>query len=178
MNPLSIPLGVPSWVAPPILAAGLMALWTDVRTRRVPNLLTGTVTVLGLVAHVAAHGPEGLGIAVLGMVAAGALLLPGWYMGWMGGGDVKLVAAVGAWLGFPHGVIAALAALVAGGVIALAVAARRRILARSLWGAAILGAWLMARTPGMAPPPVTSGERFPFAGAVLLGALVAMGVHA
>jgi prepilin peptidase CpaA len=125
----------------------------------------------------AARGTAGLADSLLGLLVAGGILLPGWLLGWMGAGDVKLMAAVGAWLGFTLGVFAALAALIAGGVIALFVAVRRGVLRRSLWGAAMLGSWAATRGPGTTPPPVMTGVRFPFAFAVLAGSLSALWVR-
>jgi len=98
-------------------------------------------------------------------------------MGWMGAGDVKLMAAVGAWLAFPQAMIAVLAALVAGGVIAAWLAARRGVLTRALTGAAWLGAWTFSGAARAGtPPPITSGIRFPFALAALAGTTFALWV--
>jgi len=170
-------MNVPLWVAAPVLVVAGLAVRADVRTRRIPNLLTGPAVLLGLVAHLTFGGTAGLASAALGMAAAGGLLLPGWLMGWMGAGDVKLMAAVGAWLGFPLGVFAALATLMAGGVIALIVAAQRGALKKSVWNAVVLGSWAVARGPQSTPPPVTTGIRFPFAPAVLAGSLIALWVR-
>ena len=76
---------------------------------------------------------------------AGAILLPGWLMGFTGAGDVKLMAAVGAWLGHPEGFIAAVATLIAGGLIAVVVAARRGILKQALRNTLALGLTLLTR---------------------------------
>jgi prepilin peptidase CpaA len=169
-------MNVPLWAAVPVLVVTGLAVRADVRTRRIPNLLTGPALLVGLVAHLAFGGAAGLSSAALGMAAAGGLLLPGWLMGWMGAGDVKLMAAVGAWLGFPLGVFAALATLMAGGVIALIVAARRGALKKSVWNAVVMGSWALTRGPQSAPP-VTTGIRFPFAPAVLAGSLIALWVR-
>src|SRR2546427_9014108 len=96
-------------------------------------------------------------------------------MGWMGGGDVKLSAAIGAWLGLPQALFAVLASLMAGGLIAALVAARSGVLKRSLFGAAQLGAWLMNGV-GRTEQPSTSGVRFPFAVAILAGTSVMLWV--
>jgi prepilin peptidase CpaA len=150
------------------LSAGAALL--DVRSRRIPNLLTGTALLAGLVAHAVTGGSTGAGNALLGAVVAGGLLMPGWIFGWMGAGDVKLMAAVGAWMGYPSGLYATLASLIAGGVIALVVAARHGVLGRSLMGAATLGAWsAMGLKSGAVP---TTGIRFPFGVAIFAGSLV------
>ena len=72
------------------------AVW-DIRTSRIPNFLTLPLFALGLV-FAAWRG--GVGHSLLGALYALAmvLILAGLGMG-MGGGDIKLAAACGAWLG-------------------------------------------------------------------------------
>jgi prepilin peptidase CpaA len=106
------------------------------------------------------------------MAIAGGVLIPGWLFRWMGAGDVKLMAAVGAWFAWPQALIAVLASLVMGGAISLIVALRRGMLRQALTGAALIGAATLARTGGT--PPVTTGVRFPFALAVLAGSTIGL----
>lgn len=95
------------------------AVWTDLRQRRIPNslVLAGLGVALALSAS-----PGGIGAAsALGGMAAGfLLLLPLHLLRVMGAGDVKLMAAVGAFVGYPEVLLALSAALVAGGALALA----------------------------------------------------------
>jgi prepilin peptidase CpaA len=168
-------MNAPLWVVIPVIVLVTAAARADVRTRKIPNLLTFTAMLLGIALHTAVGGGAGLQNSLTGLVLAGALLFPGYVMRWMGAGDVKLMAAVGAWLGYPHAVIAVLAALVAGGLMALAVAARRRMLGQALAGAAALGVWTLARVTRTAgTPPSTTGVRFPFAVSVAAGSLFAL----
>jgi prepilin peptidase CpaA len=165
----------PLWVAAPVIVLVALATQADVRARKIPNVLTGPALLLGVLVHLGLNGTAGAGSALLGAVVAGAILLPGWLMGFMGAGDVKLMAAVGAWLGHPDGFVAAVAALIAGGLLAIAVAVRRGILKQALRNSMALGLALLGRKgSGSTTRPTTAGVRFPFAPAVLAGAIFAL----
>ena len=170
-------MNVPLWVAVPVILVVTVAARADVRTRKIPNSLTFPALLLGLATHLALGGREGFLASLAGMAFAGGVLLPGWLMRWMGAGDVKLMAAVGAWLAFPQAVIALLASLVAGGAIAVVVAARRRLLWTALQGAFWTGLWAVAQRRGSTPQPVTTGIRFPFAVAVMAGSIAALWIR-
>ncbi|PYM08406.1 MAG: prepilin peptidase [Candidatus Rokuibacteriota bacterium] len=172
-------MNLPLYIVLPVIAVSAAGVCTDLLSRRVPNALTAPALLAGLAVHASLQGWSGLGAALAGMAIAGGILLPGWLAGWMGAGDVKLMAAVGAWFGLAHGTLAALLALIAGGVIAAAVAARHGVLRQSLWGAASLAAWAVSSRGRLAmPQPPTTGIRFPFALAVLAGASAAIWVRA
>ena len=114
--------------------AAVGAVW-DVRTGRVPNTLTYTAVLAGVALNALLPAPAGLGLgaAALGiLVAAGPLFLV-YLAGGLGGGDVKLMAAVGAFLGPRDSVYALLYACVAGAVLSIATI---------LWKEGIGGAWL------------------------------------
>ncbi len=87
----------------PVLAAvGLTAtaLATDLRWRRIPNKLTVPAFVAALVFYTAAYGQPGLWFALAGFLLGFGMLLVLWLLGGGGGGDVKLMGALGAWLGW------------------------------------------------------------------------------
>lgn len=108
-----------------VLSAALLAsVVTDLRARKILNAVTvpALLLVLALRAAQAAPGARGpaLASAALGVLCcAGPLLLAG-LRGWVGMGDVKLLAVVGAALGFPTALGALLWIAIAGGVQALA----------------------------------------------------------
>jgi prepilin peptidase CpaA len=85
----------------------LVAVVSDIATRRIPNIVTMGGLVTGLAVHGAAGvvdhglvgGLRGVGFAVVGALACGLLPFLGWRKGEMGGGDVKLFAAIGALVG-------------------------------------------------------------------------------
>ena len=102
------------------LGLGLSAaiVW-DVRYRRVPNAISALVFLSGLVVRAIDQGGlaalSGVGVAAL---VVAALFVP-WSKGGGGGGDVKLAAATGTWVGFAQLPWFALSTAVSGGVVAL-----------------------------------------------------------
>lgn len=76
-----------------------VAAVSDLRTRRLPNWLTVPALGAGLLAHTVMNGFAGLGFALLGFCTGFGILLVLWLIGGGGGGDVKLMGALGAWLG-------------------------------------------------------------------------------
>ncbi len=118
-----------------MLAAGLLvATVVDLRTRRIPNVLTGTMAGAGIGLAAFGFGGISIGAAVLGCVIGLVLMLPGHALGATGAGDVKLMAAVGSLLGPLVVVNAVLFSAVAGGVLAVIVAIQRRRLGTTLAG--------------------------------------------
>jgi len=89
----------------PLLAALVWAAALDVRTRRIPNVLTFGLLAAGLARSFMPHAPVSIWGAAAGALAGFGLLLPLFVLNGVGGGDVKLLAATGAWLG-PWGILA------------------------------------------------------------------------
>ena len=77
----------------------LIASVTDIRTRKLPNWLTVPAFACGLLFHLVTGGLLGLGQSVAGFAVGFGVLLILWLIGGGGGGDVKLMGALGAWLG-------------------------------------------------------------------------------
>lgn len=103
-----------------ILFMSVVAMGCDIAFGRIFNWLTISMAFLGLIYAVTTQGWSGLGSALLGMLAG--LLLYGWmfWMGVLGGGDVKLLMALGAWGGPHYALHVALLGVLLGGVMALA----------------------------------------------------------
>ncbi len=107
---------------------GGIACATDLRTGRVPNWLTLPAICLGLLLHGFDGNKAGVIASLVGFVAAGAVpwLLYRFTKGRaIGGGDVKLFAALGALLGPVHGLEVQLASFGLLALLALVVLAYR-----------------------------------------------------
>jgi prepilin peptidase CpaA len=115
-----------------LLCAGLGA-FHDLRERRIPNHVTMPAMVAGLVLHGIAGGPRGLADSAAAGLIAGVIFLIFFLAGGMGGGDVKLMTAVGCISGLSHLGLIVIATAIAGGVFAIAVSLYHRRL-RELFG--------------------------------------------
>lgn len=154
------------------LAAGcLVATIVDIRTRRIPNDLTATMSGLGL--GLAAVGISGISFwgSLAGLLLGLVLMMPGHLLGATGAGDVKLMAAVGTIVGPVTVVNAFLFTAIAGGILALLVAARRRRLAATVAGTGrLLAGPRTARDEIRAAP---HANRFAYGPAIAVGSVLA-----
>lgn len=114
------------------LLVAFAACVTDVRHRRIPNVLTFGAALAAVAFHVAVDGFGGLSTSAGGWLVGVLLFLPFFALGGMGAGDVKLLAALGAWLGPGDAFWVAVYGSLAGGVMALAVALGRGYLLTAL----------------------------------------------
>jgi prepilin peptidase CpaA len=160
-----------AFVVAAVTTATLVAAIVDLRTRRVPNTLTGSVALLGIGTAALGLGRISLLASVAGCLVGLALMLPGHLLGATGGGDVKLLAAVGTMLGPGATLRAFLATAIAGGLIAIVVAVRRGRLAATLVGT---GALLASAGSELAEiRHTTHDNRFAYAPAIAVGAIMA-----
>jgi prepilin peptidase CpaA len=109
-------LTLPTFV---VLAAALVAAFTDIVKFKVYNYLTLPLMVAGLAYHGITGGPSALLGSAFGLLLGGGLLMIFFLMGGMGGGDVKLMAAIGAWLGGMMTLYVFIGSALAAGVYAL-----------------------------------------------------------
>ncbi len=154
-----------------VLAGGASSAIVDLYTRRVPNRLTLGIGVLGVALaamHVTGVSVTGaLGGFALGLV----LMLPGHVIGATGAGDVKLFAALGTLLGPGRTGAAFVYTALAGGLLAVIVAIRRRRLRATVERTAML-----VRTAGGNAGEIeraTENNRFAYAPAIAAGTLAA-----
>ena len=151
-------------------ATGLAAV-IDLRTRRIPNALTGSLAMVGLGLAATQLGTVGIGSAIIGCLLGFAFMLPGNVFGATGAGDVKLFAAAGPLLATATTVRAFFFTAIAGGVLALIVALRRRRFAQTIGATARLVA---DRTSAMAAIESPAADnRFAYAPAIAIGVVMA-----
>jgi len=77
----------------------VIAAFTDLRSRRIPNWLTAPAAVVGVAVNTAFGGRAGLKASVLGLLLGLGLLLPFVLLRSLGAGDWKLAGALGAFTG-------------------------------------------------------------------------------
>jgi prepilin peptidase CpaA len=159
------------------LGIALVAAGSDVATRRIPNALTFGAALTALAAHAWVGGWPGAAMALAGWAVGIALFLPVFALGGMGAGDVKLLGALGAWLGPLAALWVALYSGIAGGVMGLVVAVFSGYLGQAFTNvSSLLMYW---RVVGLRPAPeltlaTNKGPRLAYALPVLAGLMVAV----
>src|SRR2546425_13068330 len=81
------------------ISVALVACVFDLYSRRIPNALTFGAAAVALVVAAALGGASGAWSTLMGLAVGLAIWLPIYALGGMGAGDVKVMAAIGAWLG-------------------------------------------------------------------------------
>lgn len=125
------------------LVLGCFATFDDLRRRSIANWINAGGLVAGLVCHTASRGLAGLAWSVGGAAVGFAVFMVFYWLGGMGAGDLKLMAAFGALLG-PLGILLAalMAAPIGALVAAVCLVGNRRVRAIPYAPALTLGAWL------------------------------------
>jgi prepilin peptidase CpaA len=123
-----------------IVCLTLIAAVTDARSGRIPNALTAPFLFSAIAIRGASQGAASAVESVVGVVACA--LVPWWLFrrGAVGGGDVKLLAAIGAAAGPRLGLELQLAGFVTTALCAMGVLAWRGRLGATLWRTAALAA--------------------------------------
>ena len=149
----------------------------DLGTRRIPNALTIGALAVAFVLAVLTQGAAGVALAALGMLVGAAFLMPFYATGGFGAGDVKALAAVGAFLGPKHAAIAAACTLVSGALLGIAVIVLTVLVEPALQRRTTQPLGITSSTTSdMEPVPGVrlGAQRFPYGLAIACGTLVAL----
>lgn len=153
-----------------VLAAALIsAAVTDVRRGRILNVVTLPAAGLGLLLQGLFHGPPGVWASLGGLAAGFVPMFVFWRLGAIGGGDAKLMAAVGALTDWRFVLAAMFAAFVVAAVMAIGVMIARRRVRRTLRRIAV--ALYTAAMPRMKAidPSGEDSPKIPFGLALCIG---------
>jgi prepilin peptidase CpaA len=152
----------------------LVGALTDVRSARLPNRLTYTALVAALILRATLLGLSGLKNGAIGILIAGGLFYVLYVVGAMGGGDMKMMAAVGAWVGSTHIGTLLISIGLAGGVLAVVSIVFHKNLIQTVRNTVVLACYRF--TSGLQPHPemnvqAPGSKRVPFGLAIALGTL-------
>lgn len=158
-----------------IVSIAAVACAIDLKEQRIPNWLTFSAAGSGLAYHLVVNGFSGLGFAAAGWLVGVAIFFLPFVLRGLGGGDIKLLGALGAWLGPFDVVWLALYTGVSGAVLALAVSFARGYLRQ-----AFQNIWLLLihlRIEGLRPLPELTihqgtGPKLAYGAAIFAGAMV------
>ena len=149
-----------------LVAAAVLDVWRG----RIPNALTYPAVGVALAGHALGGG---LTDSLIGLAAGFVPMLVLWLTGGIGGGDAKLLAAVGALAGWRFSVATMLYGFIAAGLMAVGILVRRRIVRQTVRRMARSVA--LAMVPGPKADPATpQSPKVPFGLALCLGAAEAV----
>ncbi len=149
-----------------VLLAAAIACVTDVRTRRIPNLLVIALAASGLAMH-ATQGWQSVAMSLAVLVltlAVGALVFS---FGFVGGGDVKLIGAAAVTLTPPEAMQFVLYTLLCGGALGIAFSLAQGRLKATLGNVRAMATPLLY---GGRPAAVQPSAKMPYAIAIFAGA--------
>lgn len=163
-----------AWLGLALAAMLLSAATFDLYFRRIPNWLTGAGVVFGIAFHTWVGGLNGLWHSAQGGFVGFSLFIIFFLVGAMGGGDVKLMTAVGALKGPMFTLSATYYTAVVGGIMAFSV---------MIWHGSLLSnlkkAGLYIRSPRNSdgykiPPEESNPEQIPYGLAISVGGVWAL----
>lgn len=164
----------------PTLCVLGVATWTDLRSRRIPNWLSLPFLAAGIVASVWMNGGRGAIASLEGMALGATIFGVLCAMGGMGMGDVKLFAAIGAWIGPGQLMLALVLTGITGGLMAVIWAIAGGFLGELLTGSGdLLFGW---KGRGRLTPPEMNlanprARKMPYAPAIAIGTLISFFAH-
>ena len=158
----------------------LAAVIYDFIDHRIPNAITLVATATGVLSHLYLGGLQGAGLSLGGFGLGLIFLLPFYLLGGMGAGDVKMMGAIGAFVGPYATLLAVGVALIFGalgglGLLLISVLSSRRSPASDTAGNVLDGS--VTAADGVFHTSAfrqTLKTRFPYALAIAAGGIAAL----
>jgi prepilin peptidase CpaA len=179
-------LGPDAWAYVALATVLLAASVTDVRSGRIYNWITYPAILVGLVGHLCFGGWSGgramgsgvpalmgLADALAGFAVGFGLMLLAWLAGGVGGGDAKIMGAVGALTGWRFTITAMFYGFATAAVMAVVVMISRRATRRTL-GRVGRFLWLLLARAKPGDPAGPDSPKIPFGLALCIGSAVAL----
>lgn len=164
----------------PTLVVVAVATFTDIRSRRVPNWLVLPFMAAGPVVSFFVAGGDGLLHSFYGWLLGAFVFGVMNWMGGMGMGDVKLMAAIGAWIGPSQLFIAIILTFLAGGVMAIGWAVAGGFVGEMLRSTGtLIQSWRKGVKPhGEVNLKNPVARKMPYVPAIAMGAILSFLAHA
>ena len=150
-----------------------VSLVTDLKSRKILNIITFPSILFGLAFYSITQGWDGFFFSSIGfMVGIGTLLIP-FLLGGMGAGDVKLMGAVGALMGAAFSLKAFVTIALIGGLISMFLIVKKKGAIHIIQSLYILPS-LIVETKGLLQlkPNGDSSIAFPYGVPIVLGTLI------
>ncbi|MEI9980348.1 MAG: A24 family peptidase [Edaphobacter sp.] len=157
-----------------------IATFTDLSSRRIPNWLVLPFMAAGICVSGWFHGWIGILHSLYGIAVGAVLFGLLYWLGGMGMGDLKLCAAIGAWVGPRQLLLALVITSMAGGIMALCWAAAGGFLGELFQGTSDL--LFSFKKRGLRPHPDLvlsnpSTRKMPYAPAIAIGTIISFFAH-
>lgn len=167
------------WAIILLLIILLPAVVFDCRYHRIPNVISLSGWIIGPLLYAVSDTLPGVSSSIYGFLLIFAFTLPLYIVGWMGAGDVKLMASVGAIVGIEHATTVFLAIVITGAVMGVVMLLYSKLFRISFqrYGA-MLGSSLAFKRPiYMAPNEKEQKVVLPYALPIAVGTFLFIGLN-
>ena len=156
-----------------LLVLIVISSYTDLKFRKIYNRHTIPSLLVGMFLATLVNFPGGLWNAILASLVAFTVFFVMFALGIMGGGDVKLVAAVGALIGYPCILDALFWGIMCGGVYAILSLLKRKALVSTLKQIFIF-IWNLFIWRIVTPPNLKESKKIPYGLCIASGTIIAL----
>ncbi len=154
----------------------LIAVTFDVRSHRIPNWLTFSAFIIAIIYNVWTKGFDGLLFSITGLLVGIAVLIVPYLIGGMGAGDVKLMGAIGGFLGPKNVFLAFLCSAIIGGLYALILLGLKGHTMETFqrYGTTLKTFLLTQKLIYVSPVPHKNGPKLYYGVAIALGTIISV----